>query len=272
MNNLNNNNNSFNEPLPSTIKPLGWVKTNLKTTTTTQPIAVPCLSVNTTTNVKVESISPDCSPRCGSNSSSCSTASSISSSSSTYQSPTSQVSVTNNGGGMNYTSLAPVNFGGILVSGNMLPASADYVTLTSNNNNGHHQMMGNNNHHHQIKVEDSANNNNSMHHHGFVTGTNIAPMDPGTQEKLKLERKRARNRLAATKCRKRKIERIETLQEQVNRINNKNEQLEKDMFACRQHIMYLKHLINEHKSKGCDVLIVNNNNNNGKRHMNNGLL
>merc|ERR1712088_204911 len=41
--------------------------------------------------------------------------------------------------------------------------------------------------------------------------TGMSPIDMETQEKIKLDRKRQRNRLAASKCRKRKLERISQL-------------------------------------------------------------
>merc|ERR1712123_547851 len=43
----------------------------------------------------------------------------------------------------------------------------------------------------------------------------MSPIDMESQEKIKLERKRLRNRLAASKCRKRKLERISQLDERV---------------------------------------------------------
>lgn len=42
-----------------------------------------------------------------------------------------------------------------------------------------------------------------------------APLDMAHQERVKLERKRLRNRLAASKCRRNKLEKIATLEEQV---------------------------------------------------------
>merc|ERR1712073_193072 len=43
----------------------------------------------------------------------------------------------------------------------------------------------------------------------------ITPINMESQEKIKLERKRMRNRLAASKCRKRKLERISQLELKV---------------------------------------------------------
>lgn len=44
------------------------------------------------------------------------------------------------------------------------------------------------------------------------------PVDLEKQEEEKTERKRERNRIAATKCRKRKIQRINVLEDEVNLI------------------------------------------------------
>merc|ERR1739848_875003 len=46
-------------------------------------------------------------------------------------------------------------------------------------------------------------------------GEGVSPIDMETQEKIKLERKRLRNRQAAAKCRKRKLERISLLDDRV---------------------------------------------------------
>merc|ERR1712018_1115009 len=46
-------------------------------------------------------------------------------------------------------------------------------------------------------------------------GAGVSPIDMETQEKIKLERKRLRNRQAAAKCRKRKLERISLLDDRV---------------------------------------------------------
>ena len=44
----------------------------------------------------------------------------------------------------------------------------------------------------------------------------VVPVDLEKQEEEKTERKRERNRIAATKCRKRKIQRINVLEDEVN--------------------------------------------------------
>lgn len=223
-----------------------------------------------TTIVKQEQELSDYSSRCNSNTSSCSASSTASSIDSyLYQSPPlSQVSQTKNRS-MNYTQLAPVNFGNV-VPGNLLP-TAQYVTLPNGNNANASQMLGNLTNHQQIKMEQDMHNNmpNIHHQNGhqshFAGPAGISPMDPVSQEKLKLDRKRMRNRIAATKCRKRKIERIETLQDEVKKVKDRNEEIERNIMMCKQTINFLKQAIKEHENKGCVVLQANNNNINGKR-------
>merc|ERR1712168_265212 len=53
----------------------------------------------------------------------------------------------------------------------------------------------------------------------------MSPIDMESQEKIKLERKRLRNRLAASKCRKRKLERISQLDERVAQLKTENADL-----------------------------------------------
>merc|ERR1712154_42528 len=53
-------------------------------------------------------------------------------------------------------------------------------------------------------------------------GAGVSPIDMETQEKIKLERKRLRNRQAAAKCRKRKLERISLLDDRVAQLKTEN--------------------------------------------------
>merc|ERR1712062_968140 len=53
----------------------------------------------------------------------------------------------------------------------------------------------------------------------------VSPIDMETQEKIKLERKRLRNRQAAAKCRKRKLERISQLDDRVAQLKTENTDL-----------------------------------------------
>ena len=56
-------------------------------------------------------------------------------------------------------------------------------------------------------------------------GAEFAPIDMGSQEEQKLERKRSRNRVAATKCRKKKLEKISKLEDRVKLLKSENTDL-----------------------------------------------
>lgn len=87
---------------------------------------------------------------------------------------------------------------------------------------------------------------------GAVTGL-MYPVDLVMQERAKLERKRARNRAAATKCRHKKLERINSLQAEVRRIANKNGNIVAEIDVCKQEIKYLRDLICNHEIRGCSI-------------------
>uniref|UniRef100_A0A915L2P0 BZIP domain-containing protein n=1 Tax=Romanomermis culicivorax TaxID=13658 RepID=A0A915L2P0_ROMCU len=82
---------------------------------------------------------------------------------------------------------------------------------------------------------------------------NVGPIDPVVQEKLKLERKRARNRLAASKCRRRKLEVIDRLSDNVHEIESKNEQLRLKIELFRCDIAEIRLKIENHRKHGCNV-------------------
>uniref|UniRef100_A0A1B0FQ16 BZIP domain-containing protein n=1 Tax=Glossina morsitans morsitans TaxID=37546 RepID=A0A1B0FQ16_GLOMM len=51
----------------------------------------------------------------------------------------------------------------------------------------------------------------------------VSPINTETQEKIKLERKRQRNPVVASKCHKRKLERISKLRKKVKLLKGKSE-------------------------------------------------
>jgi len=77
-------------------------------------------------------------------------------------------------------------------------------------------------------------------------GTNVPtqPIDMDQQEKAKLERKRLRNREAASKCRHRKMERITQLEEHVRELTHKNQDLKSERSSLKQQLDELNHQIN----------------------------
>lgn len=73
------------------------------------------------------------------------------------------------------------------------------------------------------------------------------------QERIKLERKRFRNRIAASKCRQRKLERISKLQERVSKLASKNEELAQFTTTVQDIVNRLNSHIMAHKEMGCDI-------------------
>ncbi|CAL8108525.1 unnamed protein product [Orchesella dallaii] len=84
---------------------------------------------------------------------------------------------------------------------------------------------------------------------------NMTPIDMANQEKIKLERKRQRNRLAASKCRKRKLERIARLEDKVNQLKSENAELGTVLLKLREQVGVLKNQVMEHVQAGCPIMV-----------------
>ncbi|XP_061401699.1 transcription factor Jra [Musca vetustissima] len=85
------------------------------------------------------------------------------------------------------------------------------------------------------------------------TSPPVSPIDMETQEKIKLERKRQRNRVAASKCRKRKLERISKLEEKVKMLKGENSDLASIVKSLKEHVAQLKQQVIEHIESGCSI-------------------
>ncbi|KAE8620043.1 hypothetical protein XENTR_v10010081 [Xenopus tropicalis] len=85
--------------------------------------------------------------------------------------------------------------------------------------------------------------------------TPLSPINMEDQERIKVERKRLRNRLAATKCRKRKLERIARLEDKVRELKNENSGLSGTAGALREQVEQLKVRVREHARHGCQLLL-----------------
>merc|ERR1719481_994179 len=81
----------------------------------------------------------------------------------------------------------------------------------------------------------------------------MSPIDMESQEKIKLERKRLRNRLAASKCRKRKLERISQLDERVAQLKTENAELAAVVKKMKSSVAVLKQEVIEHVNSGCEI-------------------
>lgn len=83
----------------------------------------------------------------------------------------------------------------------------------------------------------------------------MSPIDLETQERIKAERKRLRNRLAATKCRRRKLERIARLEEKVKCLKSDNQGLSNTASVLRNQVAQLKKKVLTHVSSGCQLML-----------------
>lgn len=83
----------------------------------------------------------------------------------------------------------------------------------------------------------------------------MSPIDMETQERIKLERKRQRNRVAASKCRRRKLERISRLEEKVKQLKGENTELSTVVNKLKEHVCHLKEQVMEHVEAGCQIVI-----------------
>lgn len=83
----------------------------------------------------------------------------------------------------------------------------------------------------------------------------MSPIDMENQERIKAERKRLRNRLAATKCRRRKLERIARLEEKVKVLKSDNAGLSSTASVLREQVAQLKQKVLRHVSSGCQLML-----------------
>ncbi|XP_029115517.1 junE proto-oncogene, AP-1 transcription factor subunit [Scleropages formosus] len=83
----------------------------------------------------------------------------------------------------------------------------------------------------------------------------LSPVDLETQEQIKAERKRLRNRIAASKCRRRKLERISRLEEKVRALKGQNAELASTAGLLRQQVAQLKQKVANHVTSGCQITV-----------------
>ncbi|XP_066512173.1 transcription factor JunD-like [Hoplias malabaricus] len=82
----------------------------------------------------------------------------------------------------------------------------------------------------------------------------LSPIDMDTQERIKAERKKLRNRIAASKCRKRKLERISRLEDKVKTLKSQNTELASTASVLREQVAQLKQRVLNHVNNGCQLL------------------
>lgn len=83
----------------------------------------------------------------------------------------------------------------------------------------------------------------------------VSPIDMDHQEAIKSERKRMRNRIAAHKCRRRKLERISKLEDKVASLKNHNAELNSNINMLKQQVTDLKAKVLDHVNQGCEILL-----------------
>ncbi|KAM8879257.1 transcription factor JunB-like isoform 1-T1 [Spinachia spinachia] len=84
----------------------------------------------------------------------------------------------------------------------------------------------------------------------------MSPIDLENQDRMKAERKRLRNRLAASKCRRRKLERISRLEDKVKVLKTDNAGLSNTASVLRDQVAQLKQKVMTHVSSGCQLMLV----------------
>lgn len=80
-------------------------------------------------------------------------------------------------------------------------------------------------------------------------------VDMDEQDQWRLERKRAKNRIAAARCQMRKMERITRLQEKVQALRDNNARLAQSVAELTNHVSTLRKQILMHTERGCRMMV-----------------
>ncbi len=83
----------------------------------------------------------------------------------------------------------------------------------------------------------------------------MVPPEIHVQEQMKVERKKARNRIAASKCREKRLQRESDLQTKVKILKEHNKELNDEVNGLREQISNLKRALLQHMKTGCQVNI-----------------
>merc|ERR1719510_2803916 len=105
--------------------------------------------------------------------------------------------------------------------------------------------------------DDFSDDSSTSKRRGTKRKLNMNPIDMESQEKIKLERKRMRNRMAASKCRKRKLERISQLESKVKDLKGENSELANVVKKLKESVYVLKQEVIDHVNNGCQINMVN---------------
>lgn len=83
--------------------------------------------------------------------------------------------------------------------------------------------------------------------------TEATEADPDSPERLQAERRRLRNRLAASRCRRRKLERIARLEQRVRGLRAQNAALAATAAGLRAQVRRLRGSVRDHAGSGCPL-------------------
>jgi hypothetical protein len=95
-------------------------------------------------------------------------------------------------------------------------------------------------------VMDTHINNNALKEMSMVP-------DMHTQEQMKIERKKARNRIAASKCRSRRLQREADLESKVRILKDHNKELNSEVNGLKDQISNLRKALMQHVKTGCQI-------------------
>lgn len=87
------------------------------------------------------------------------------------------------------------------------------------------------------------------------SNTSIQPINLDMQEMVKRERKKQRNRVASSKCRKKKLEKEAVLESTVKELRARNVELTTLANALKQQICELKQRVMDHVTEGCPITL-----------------
>jgi len=88
-----------------------------------------------------------------------------------------------------------------------------------------------------------------------TVSSSLTQVNLDEQDQWRLERKRAKNRVAAARCQTRKLERITRLQEKVQELRDNNARLNRTAVELRNHVSALRKQILMHTERGCRMMI-----------------
>ena len=93
----------------------------------------------------------------------------------------------------------------------------------------------------------------SSHMNGNLLKEMSMVPDLHIQEQMKIERKKARNRIAASKCRSKRLQREADLQTKVKVLKEHNKELNDEVNGLKEQISNLKRALLQHMKTGCQV-------------------